>query len=108
MTKEKEEEKSKPRPVEVQRTKKAEKMYGKLPAKVVPIVDLLETDLRETAGKPYDRGWKSLGELTLDTGEKAMHCHLNLHYVAIWCIEILLEKIVCKFTYLGSREKVPY
>jgi len=97
-----------PREVEVGYTKSALRMKRGMSAKVLPIIDLLEQDFRETGGMPYDRGWASLGSVRLKTGETASHCHLTRKLVAVWTRIEEKFKIACKFIYIGSREKAPY
>jgi len=72
------------------------------------ILELLEADLRETGGKPFGRGWASLGEVRLKDNTEAMHCHINPRNVAVWRMLVDQFKIICKFIYVGSREKAPY
>ncbi len=72
------------------------------------ILDVLEQDLRETSGKPYGRGWQSLSSLSKDS---QMHCHLNYRKVAVWTVKEDSENIeitICRFEYIGTREKAPY
>lgn len=89
-------------------TKKALKGKQTLTFKEKAIVDVLEQDLRETAGKPFGRGWQSLGSLDK---QNLMHCHLTYRKVAVWTIEETLDEIkitLCRFEYVGTREKAPY
>lgn len=95
------------REIEIQYAKKAVGMRDRLSKSLLPVLELLETDLRETGGKPFGRGWMSLGEVSLKDKSKAMHCHLNPRNVAVWLLVKGL-KTVCKFIYVGSREKAPY
>lgn len=72
------------------------------------IMDVLEQDLRETAGKPFGRGWQSLGSLDK---QNLMHCHITYRKVAVWTIEEEQNEIkitLCRFEYVGTREKAPY
>ena len=71
------------REVEIQYTKKASDMRDGLPKSRLAILELLEADLRETGGKPFGRGWASLGEVRLIDHTEAMHCHINLRTVAV-------------------------
>ncbi|MFI3270978.1 MAG: hypothetical protein R3Y11_02590 [Pseudomonadota bacterium] len=60
--------------VSIQYTKKAMKGREQLKENERAIMEFLEQDLRETAGKPYNRGWQSLGMLK---GTNRMHCHIT-------------------------------
>lgn len=97
--------------VEVQYSGKAEKGKKTLSGKAAAGLDVLEQHLRETDGKPFNRGWKNLGVLE-KLGKNVMHCHLTLREVAVWAIleEIRkgLKVVICRFLYLGSREKARY
>lgn len=98
--------------VEIQYSSKAQKAKDGLSSRVMEILEALIQHLRETDGKPYDRGWKSLGPLE-KRGQDVMHCHLTHRVVAIWSIFKEIRKglgkiCVCKFLYIGSREKAPY
>lgn len=98
--------------VEVQYSGRAEKGKKTLSSKAQAVLVVLEQHLRETDGKPFGRGWSNLGILE-KLGKNVMHCHLTRREVAIWS---LIEEIrkglgklnVCRFLYLGSREKAPY
>jgi len=92
----------------IQYSSKAKRGKSALPGNVKPVLQLLEQDLRETNGKPYGRGWDSLGEVVTDQGETAMHCHLTYRFVAVWKLLLQAGKVVCRFLYVGSREKSPY
>ncbi len=97
-------------PVIIEYTKKAMKGRNALTQSEQAIIEVLEQDLRETSGKPYGRGWKSLGEIVRQ-GENAMHCHLTYRKVAVWSIEETganITIVFCRFEYVGSREKAPY
>ena len=48
-------------PTEIQYTKKALKGRDALNSNERAIIEALEQDLRETAGKPLGRGWHNLG-----------------------------------------------
>ena len=92
----------------IEYSSKAKKGKKALPGNVKFVHQLLEQDIRETNGKPYGRGWDSLGEVTTEQGEAAMHCHLTYRYVAVWRVLQKDGKVVCRFLYIGSREKIPY
>lgn len=96
------------REVEIQYAKKALAMREGLSKSLFPVLELLEADLRETGGKPFERGWPSLGVVRLQDKTEAMHCHLNRRNVAVWRVLAEKVKIICKFIYVGSREKAPY
>lgn len=96
------------REVEIKYSKDAFRSKSRSSDKIKPIVEMLEQDLRETAGKPFGRGWRSCGEVQLKNGSDALHCHLTHKVVAVWKIIEEKVKIVCKFIYVGSREKAPY
>lgn len=88
--------------------KKALKGRNALTQNEQAILDVLEQDLRETAGKPFGRGWQSLGALSKDN---SMHCHLTYRKVAVWTVEEQGEQIkitLCRFEYVGTRKKAPY
>lgn len=88
--------------------KKALKGRNTLTKNEQAIMDVLEQDLRETAGKPFGRGWQSLGSLSK---QNLMHCHITYRKVAVWTIEEEQDKIkitLCRFEYVGTREKAPY
>ena len=96
------------KPVVIEYSKKAMKGREKLTQNEQAILDVLEQDLRETAGKPYGRGWQSLGELH---GQNAFHCHITYRKVAVWEIEEhgnSVKIVLCRFEYVGTREKAPY
>lgn len=97
-------------PVIIEYTKKAFKGKLALTANEQAILDVLEEDLRATAGKPYGRGWQSLGPIR-QYGDKALHCHLTRKKVAIWQIDEEgggIKIVLCRFEYVGSRDKAPY
>lgn len=85
---------------------KAQRQKDALSKNLRPILDLLEQDLRETAGKPYGRDWDSLG--TLEELDGKMHCHLNFKNVAIWDIQEKKTKASTETTiiveYVGKRD----
>ncbi len=94
--------------VEIKYTKKAMKGYKQLSQDELAIMDFLEQDLRDTAGKPFGRRWSSLGMLK---GTNRMHCHITYRKVAIWQViehDDSVEVIFCRFEYIGTREKAPY
>ncbi len=66
--------------VSIEYTKKAQKGRDRLNAREMEILKTLEQDLRDTAGKPYGRGWESLGVLQ---GTNLMHCHLTHKKVVV-------------------------
>ena len=98
-------------PTIIQYNKKAAKGRDKLTDDERSILEALEQDLRETAGKPLGRGWASLGPVR-QYASNAWHCHLTRNTVAVWLI--LEEKdgstkiVLCRFEYVGSRGKAPY
>ncbi|WP_156955855.1 hypothetical protein [Solidesulfovibrio alcoholivorans] len=85
---------------------KAQRQKDALSKKLRPILDALEQHLLETAGKPYGRGWDSLGPLPELDGK--MHCHLNFKNVAIWDIQEKSSKGSTETTilveYVGKRD----
>jgi hypothetical protein len=85
---------------------KAQCQKEALSKKLRPILDVLEQHLLETAGKPYGRGWDSLGSLSELDGK--MHCHLNFKNVAIWDIREKKIKgnieITIIIEYVGKRD----
>lgn len=92
----------------IEYTKKAMKSREKLTHSEQAIMDVLEQDLRETAGKPYNRGWQSFGELY---GQNTFHCHITYRKVAVWKIEEhgdTVAIVLCRFEYVGTRGKAPY
>jgi hypothetical protein len=97
--------------IEIQLTAKALKGKGNLNSNELTVFDLLEHDLRKTAGKPHGRGWKSLSPLP-QLGKDAMHCHLSYRKVVQW--RIMEEHkgketyITIRLEYIGTREKAPY
>ena len=97
------------KPVVIEYTKKALKGCHALTQNERAIMEVLEQDLRETAGKPFGRGWQSLGELK---GQgQTMHCHITRRKVAVWKIEKIgdnIKVVLCRFEYVGTREKAPY
>lgn len=89
-------------------SKKALKGRNSLNLNEQAIMDALEQDLRETAGKPFGRGWQSLSSLDK---QNSMHCHLTYRKVAVWTVEESKDEIkitLCRFEYVGTREKAPY
>lgn len=97
--------------VVIQYTRKALKGREGLTQNERSILDALEQDLRETAGKPLGRGWSSLGPVR-QYGEDAYHCHLTRNKVAVWLIQEdgkgQTRVVLCRFEYVGSRGKAPY
>lgn len=75
--------------------------------KVKEILPLLDEDLRQSSGKPFNRGWQNFGSLQ-QLGKNIYHCHLDRKNVAFWEIEKSKQDIVCKYIYIGTREKAPY
>lgn len=98
-------------PTEIQYTKKALKGRDTLTANERAILDALEQDLRETAGKPLGRGWQSMGPVR-QYGDDAYHCHLTRNKVALWRIlddgKGSLRIVICRFEYVETRGKAPY
>jgi len=98
-------------PTIIQYNKKAAKGREKLTEDERSILEVLEQDLRETAGKPLERGWASLGTVR-QYASNAWHCHLPRNKVAVW---LILEEqdgstriVLCRFEFVGSRGKAPY
>jgi hypothetical protein len=75
------------------------------------ILEALEQDLRETAGKPLGRGWRSLGPVR-QYAPNAYHCHLTRNKVALWLIfedgKGEAKVVLCRFEYVGQRGRAPY
>lgn len=93
--------------VEIQYTKSAFKSRNTLTRREKDILEALEQDMRETGGKPYGRGWQSLGPLR-QCGNDMWHCHLTRNKVAIWSITEDGTIIFCRFEYIGHRGNAPY
>lgn len=97
--------------VEVHYSGKYKKQRSRLSGRERAILDVLETDIRETSGKPHGRGWNSLGELK-QYAPDAMHCHLDYRKVVIWRVMQEHSKkgmpTICKMEYVGTREKAGY
>ena len=98
-------------PIIIQYTKKALKGKNSLSANEKAILEALEQDLRETAGKPLGRGWQNLGPVR-QYAANAWHCHFTRKQVAVWLIETdekgQVRVVLCRFEYVGTREKAPY
>jgi hypothetical protein len=98
-------------PTVIQYTKKALKEKDALPETERAILDALEQDLRDTAGKPLGRGWKNLGPIR-QYADNAWHCHFTQRKVAIWLIENegkgKARIVLCRFEYVGARGRAPY
>lgn len=89
-------------------SKKALKGRKSLTLNEQAIMDVLEQDLRETAGKPFGRGWQSLSSLDK---QNFMHCHITYRKIAVWTVDEINNSIqitLCRFEYVGTREKAPY
>jgi len=75
------------------------------------ILTTLEQDLRETAGKPYGRGWQHLGPVK-QYHPDAMHCHFTRKKVALWVIKATVKnktkQVTCRFEFVGLRGQAPY
>jgi len=97
--------------VRIQYTKKALKGRNSLSGNEKAILEALEQDLRETAGKPLGRGWQSLGPVK-QYAANAWHCHFTRNKVAVWLIETdgkgQARVVLCRFEYVGTRGKAPY
>lgn len=96
--------------VKIQYTKKGMKGRDSLNGREKAILDALEQDLRETSGKPFGRGWSSLGPLR-QYGSDAFHCHMTRNKVAIWRViedAGTIRIILCRFEYIGDRGNAPY
>lgn len=98
-------------PTEIQYTKKALKGRDALNSNERVIIEALEQDLRETAGKPLGRGWHNLGPVR-QYGADAYHCHFTKNKVALWRIlddgKGNTRIVICRFEYVGTRGKAPY
>jgi len=98
-------------PILIQYTKKALKGRNSLSSKEKAILEVLEQDLRETAGKPLGRGWQNLGPVR-QYAANAWHCHFTRNKVAIWLIETdgngQARVVLCRFEYVGTRGQAPY
>ena len=92
-------------------TKNALKGRNSLSGNEKAILDALEQDLRETAGKPLGRGWQNLGPVR-QYAANAWHCHFTRNKVAVWLIETSAKGqtrvVLCRFEYVGTRGKAPY
>jgi len=98
-------------PVKIQYTRKALKGRNALSGNEKAILEALEQDLRETAGKPLGRGWQNLGQVR-QYAPNAWHCHFTRNKVAVWLIEAdrdgQTRVVLCRFEYVGTRGKAPY
>lgn len=94
-------------PVEILYAKKAFQGREKLSARERAILEALEEDLRATGGKPFGRGWQSLGPLR-QCGDDIWHCHLTRNKVAVWRILPNGDVALCRFEYVGERGNAPY
>jgi len=95
----------------IQYTKKAFKGKEDLSQDERDILIALEQDLRETAGRPLGRGWRSLGPVR-QYAPNAYHCHLTRSKVALWLIfedgKGETRVVLCRFEYVGRRGRAPY
>jgi hypothetical protein len=95
----------------VQYSKKAFKAKESLPKREKDILEALEQDLRETAGKPLGRGWHNLGPVR-QYAQNAYHCHFTKNMVALWLIigdgKGASRVVICRFEYIGQRGDAPY
>ena len=98
-------------PTIIQYTKNALQGKKSLSQDERDILEALEQDLRETAGKPLGRGWQSLGPLR-QYAPNAYHCHLTRNKVALWMIyedgKGETKVVLCRFEYVGQRGRAPY
>lgn len=100
-------------PTEVEFTSKGNKGKKNLNKDERDILKALVQDLRETGGKPYNRGWHNLGPVK-QLGADAMHCHLHRRQpekVVVWRVSRLKGKkgfTTCTIEYVGTREKAPF
>jgi len=98
-------------PALIQYTRQALKGKNSLSGNEKAILEALEQDLRETAGKPLGRGWQNLGPVR-QYAANAWHCHFTRNKVAVWLIEIdgtgQTRVVLCRFEYVGTRGKAPY
>jgi hypothetical protein len=98
-------------PTITQYTKKAFKGKEDLGQDERDILEDLEQDLRETAGKPLGRGWRSLGPVR-QYAPNAYHCHLTRNLVALWLIsedgQGDARLVLCRIEYVGQRGRAPY
>jgi hypothetical protein len=95
----------------IQYTKKALKGKEGLSQDERDILETLEQDLRETAGKPLGRGWPNLGPVR-QYAKNAYHCHLTRSKAALWLIvedgQGAARIVLCRFEYVGQRGRAPY
>ena len=88
----------------VKYTKRAEKQAGKLPGKVLEILDLLVAEI-ELLG-PVRGNWSNYSKL----GGCLHHCHLKKGhptYVAVWEEDENGIRLV-EIRYVGTHENAPY
>jgi mRNA-degrading endonuclease RelE of RelBE toxin-antitoxin system len=88
-------------------SEKAAKQARKLNKRVISILDLLVSDLRNKGGAP-GKGWPHYGKLK---GKKIdiRHCHLirgKPTYVCCWEVKDKLKEI--EVNYVGTHENAPY
>lgn len=89
-------------------SEKASKQAKKLNKKIITILDLLVSDLRQNGAAP-GKGWSNYGKLE---GKKIdiRHCHLTKGkptYVCCWEVVDKQKKII-EVNYVGTHEKAPY
>ncbi len=89
-------------------SEKAGKQAKKLNKRIISILDLLVSDLRQNGAAP-GKGWPNYGKLT---GRKAdiRHCHLTKGkptYVCCWELVDKQKKLI-EVNYVGTHEKAPY
>lgn len=90
-------------------SEKAGKQAKKLNKRIISILDLLVSDLRNYGAAP-GKGWSNYGKLK-GIGKKIdiRHCHLTKGkptYVCCWEVKIKQKEI--EVTYVGTHEKAPY
>ena len=88
----------------VKMSTKTEKMLRELSEDEAASFVLLKDDMVRTKGKPYTR-WKNCGPVK-QLGTDYYHCHLSNSTVVVWLLD--KKNLLCKITYVGSREKAPY
>jgi len=91
--------------MKIKMTSAAQKGSAKLKKKEAEILELLLEDLRNTYGKPFNRGWKSLVGVP-QMGKEYYHCHLTFRVVVVWQVDN--QNNLCKIVYIGTREGAPY
>ena len=89
-------------------SEKAAKQARKLNKRVVSILDLLVSDLRNNGAAP-GKGWPNYGILKGKKGD-LRHCHLikgKPTYVCCWEVIDKHNRII-EVNYVGTHEKAPY